>query len=278
MPVEYTCPSPTCKARMALASPPKPGEQIQCPTCGYVFVPPRPATARPATAKPATAKQSAASNTIPLAPPPPPPPPLPPPVATDDFDDSSPYTVVEESEEEKKLAEANKVTFDKVKDKFKRSARGPAMSLLVMPSNLLIAEGGLTFLVGLGAVVTGFWPIVFSDAPPSDEEFVDCLQTILIGIFAAIYGGLICYGAAQMQNLNSYAWGIVAGVLGIAPLLAGIFTLVTLRDPRVLAGFAEIEGSAVGTKDEDEDDENDEDEDEDEDDDDDEDEDDDDDD
>ncbi|MCZ2340189.1 MAG: hypothetical protein LC104_00150 [Bacteroidales bacterium] len=258
MPVEYTCPSPTCKARMALAGPPKPGEPIQCPTCGYVFVPPRPAAAKPAQAKPATAKPAAtkpaaAAPTIPLAPPPPPPPPARSHVE-DDFDDSSPYTVVEESEEEQKLAEANKVTFDKVKDKFKRSARGPAMSLLVMPSNLLIAEGGLTFLVGMGAIVTGFWPIVFSDAPPSDEEFVDCLQTILIGIFAAIYGGLICYGASQMQNLGSYAWGIVAGVLGIAPLLAGIFALVTLRDPRVLAGFAEIEGSAIGAKDEDEED------------------------
>lgn len=254
MPVQYKCPSPTCQARMALDAPPKPGEQIQCPTCGTVFVPPRPA-AKPATARPAVARPAAArpaADTIPLAPPPPPPPPPSrPPV--DDDEDSSPYAITEESEEEQKLAEANRPTFDKVKDKFKRSARGPAMSLLVMPSNLLVAEGGLTFLVGMGAVVVGFWPIVFSDAPPSDEEFVDCLSTILMGIFAAIYGGLICYGASQMQNLSSYAWGIVGGVLGIAPLLAGIFALVTLRDPRVLAGFAEIEGSAVGAKEEDED-------------------------
>ena len=152
--------------------------------------------------------------------------------------------VSEESEEEKRLAEANKPTFDGVKDKFKRSARGPAMSLLVLPSNLLVAEGGLTVIVGIGACVVGFWPIVFNDAPPSDEEFVDHLTSILIGGFWVIYGSLICYGASQMQNLNSYAWGIAGGALGILPLLAGIFALVTLRDPRVLKGFAEIEGSA----------------------------------
>ena len=243
---------------MALSAAPQPGQKLQCPHCQHVFViaARQPATQRPAPttasgpAVPSKAAKApataAAATSAPAAAQPDKKP------VRDEFDDASPYAVVEESEEEKKLAEANKPRFDAVKDRFKKSARGPAMSLLVLPSNLLIAEGGLTFLVGLSAIVIGLWPIVFSDAPPSDEEFVDLLQTILIGLFAVIYGSLICYGASQMQNLNSYAWGIAAGVLGILPLLAGIFALVTLRDPRVLAGFAEIEGSAVGEKDEDE--------------------------
>ena len=270
MAVEYTCPNPNCKARMALDSPPAAGEQIECPTCEKVFTPPRPkaaarpvAAARPAVAKPAAAKPAPAKPAArPAAPPPPAPSKKP---LDDDDDDDSPYMISEESEEEKRLADANKPKFDGVKDKFKRSARGPAMSMLVLPSNLLVAEGGLTVIVGIGACVAGFWPIVFNDAPPSDEEFVDHMTSILVGFFWVMYGAMICYGASQMQNLSSYAWGIAAGVLGILPLLAGIFALVTLRDPRVLKGFAEIEGSAVGVKNEeeepDEDDEDDEDED-----------------
>ena len=50
------------------------------------------------------------------------------------------YGVVKETEEEIKEAEKNKPTFTEVQDKFKKSARGPALCLVVMPSNLLTSR------------------------------------------------------------------------------------------------------------------------------------------
>lgn len=229
MAVEYVCPK--CKSRLAVAEALAPGQQMMCPECEHVFAPP-----------------AAAKKAKPTAPAAEPPPEAPKTHASDD-DDANPYGVVKETEEERKLAEKNKPRFD-VRDKGKKSARGPAMALLVMPSNLMIAQGALTCVVGLGAVVVGLWPIVFADAPPSSEELADFLFTVFCGLFAMAWGGLTCFGAAQMQNLNSYAWGIVGGVIGILPLLAGVFALATLRDPRVIEGFREPEGGVTGDVDE----------------------------
>ena len=202
--------------------------------------------AKPAAARPAAAKPAA-----------------PPPAKVDhEDDDTEAYGVIKESEEELRIAEKNKPKFTDVKDKFKRSLRGPAMALLVMPSNLLIAEGALTGLFGVGSVIVGIWPLVFTDAPPSDEEIAEQLVTIFVGLVAFTWGALICLGASRMQNLDSYAWALAGSVLGIFPLLAGIFAIIALRDPRVIAGFEEIEG-AIDTEGEGEDDEDEEDDDED---------------
>ncbi len=238
--VEYKCPK--CKARLQLAEAIGPGQQMMCPECDHVFAPGAPVAAKGKKPEP---------EPIPMAP-------------VDE--ESSPYGVIKESEEEQKLAKKNKPQFS-VKDKGKRSARGPAMSLLVMPSNLLIGEGAITAVVGLLIFVTGMWPILFSDTALSDEEFADTLFYVFVGIFAMAWGGLICFGAAQMQNLNSYGWGITGAILGCLPLLAGVFALATLRDPRVIEGFREPLGGLSGQEDIDEKkDEDDEDEDEDEDD------------
>jgi hypothetical protein len=228
----------------------EPGQQLRCPVCRTTFTPraevisfkdepvgkPKAAarTARPrAAARPATAAPPATAR----------PPARPVVVDDDDKDDATPYGVVRESEEEQRLANKNKPTFQDPRDKFKRSARGPASALLVLPTNLLVAEGALTSIVGLAVIVIGLWPIVFTDAPPSDEEYAEALTWIFGGLVLFVWGALVCLGASKMQNLESYAWGIVGAVLGIFPLLAGIFALVALRDPRVIAGFEEIEGA-----------------------------------
>lgn len=225
--VEYKCPK--CKARLAVAEAVSAGQQMMCPECDHVFAPgaPLPAKATPAAAAPPP---------VPLLP-------------VDE--ESSPYGVIKESEEEQKLAAKNKPTFV-VKDKGKRSARGPAMSLLVMPTNLLIGEGALTAVVGLLTTVAGAWPLLFAEAAPSEEEIVDQLFYVFCGIFAMAWGALICFGAAQMQNLGSYGWAITGAVIGCLPLLAGVFALATLRDPRVLEGFREPEGGLSGQEDIDE--------------------------
>ncbi len=182
---------------------------------------PKKATAKPVAAKPAAA-----------APPKPP---------VDDDDDVNPYGVIQESEDELKLARKNKPTFGAVRDKFKRSARGPAAALMVMPSTLLLGQGVLTSLIGLAMLIIGLFPLIFNEAPPSDEEVADTMFWILLGIVAFIWGAIVCFGSYQMSTLGSYSWAFVGAVFGLVPLLAGIFSIITLKDPRVIAGYTEPE-------------------------------------
>lgn len=168
----------------------------------------------------------------------------------DDDDDVNPYGVIKESEEELRLAEKNKPVFGDIADKFKKSNRGPAQMLLVLPVNLLIAAGSLSAIIGVLIMIIGVWPLVFTDAPNSDEEIAERLVYIFIGGVLLIWGCLICLGASKMQSLESYAWALAGAVLGI-PMLAGIFALIALRDPRVRAGFEEVEG-AIDEEDEEE--------------------------
>ena len=176
----------------------------------------------------------------------------------DDDEDNNPYGVLKESEEEMRLAEKNKTVFGDVADKFKKSKRGPAPMMLVLPTNLLIASGSLTAILGVMAVIVGVWPLVFTDAPPSDEEIAEQLVIVFVGFVLLIWGSLVCLGASKMMGLESYAWALAGAVMGI-PLLAGIFALVALRDPRVRAGFEEVEGAIDEPDDEDDEDDDDDD-------------------
>lgn len=257
----YECPE--CGAKVKVAAAPEPGKKLKCPECDARFAV-KGAPVKPvAPAKPAAPAARAAKPAAPVAASPPPPPP--PPSYKDD-DDVSPYGVAQESEEEKRLAELNKPKFGDVADKYKKSARGPASALLVLPTNLLIGEGALTGIVGVIAIMVGIWPLVFTDAPPSDEEIAEQLVIIFGGLVGLVWGSLICLGASKMQNLESYAWALAGSVLGILPLLAGVFAIIALRDPRVVAGFEEVEGAVEDGEDEDEEDEDDDEDDDDEDD------------
>src|SRR5262249_53729660 len=144
----------------------------------------------------------------------------------------------------------NKPKFTEVQDKFKKSARGPAMSLLVMPSNLLTLAGLITCVGGLGMFVVGMWPLVFNDAPPGEEELEEAIVLMMLGVCTLFWGAMVCFGASQMQELASYPWSMIGSVMGIAPLLVGIYAIVMLQNPKVKAGFAE---GALIDEDEDED-------------------------
>ena len=89
--------------------------------------------------------------------------------------------------------------------------------------------------------ILGLWPLIFNDAPPSDEEVAETMYYILFGIVAFIWGGIVCYGSYQMSTIGSYPWAFVGAVFGLVPLLAGIFSIITLKDPRVIAGYIEPE-------------------------------------
>jgi predicted Zn finger-like uncharacterized protein len=228
---------PECQAEFKSSKRPPEGKKIRCKQCEHAFVP--------------KVKELAA------APAPKEPPPAP--VEDEEYGQVNPYGVVEDIETEEQKAAKKKVRFDGVDDKKKRSARGPAMSLLVMPANLLIAEGALTFLIGLGTVIWGLWPLIFTEVAPSDDDYTDQLPIILFGVLLAVWGAMICLGASRMQNLESYTWAMTGAVLGILPLLVGVFALIMLRNPKVLAGFMEVEGAmdADDTKENEDDDEDD---------------------
>ena len=264
----YTCPE--CNAKVKSDDPAEAGQEFTCPECDATFVPRAAAmafqddgAAKPAKPKAVKGKLTAAkaAPVQPAAQPAPKP--------HDDLDnDTVAYGVIQESEEEQRLAKKNMPTIGSIRDRFKKSARGPAAALLVIPTNLLLAQGGLLSLFGLSSIIVGAWPLIFTDVPASDEEIAEQMFWVFVGIISAVWGGITCYGAVQMISLGAYGWAVVGAVFGLLPLLAGIFALTTLRDPRVLAGFAEPETGPIQTdaddekkKDEDEEDEDEEDED-----------------
>jgi hypothetical protein len=277
MSLSYTCPNPDCGVTLKSPTRVAVGKSIKCPKCSQPFVP-EPVdkdAAAPATfklvedepkkpAKPAKSAPAAAS-------PPPPPPPAPAVSPSkkqfqdDDDEDADSvrkgYGVISETEAEKEEAEKNKPKFTEVQDKFKKSARGPAMSLLVQPSNILTIAGLVTCAGGLLMFVVGMWPLVFNDAPPGEEELEEAIIYMLLGVMTMFWGAMVCFGASQMQELGSYAWAMVGSVMGIAPFLVGVYCIVMLQNPKVKAGFAEGD---LADEDEDEDKDDDEDDDEDE--------------
>ncbi len=276
MAVTYTCPNPSCGAALKTPNPVPAGRRVKCPKCEEPFIPvpaedEATAAAGPGTFKfaddPADKKKPSAAafnfsgdpkkkaaakagdGAKPASPPPPPPKP-----AVDDEDEDPEsikrgYGVAVETDEERMKAEQAKVKFGQVEDKYKKSAKGPAVGLLVMPANLMTAAGLIAAAAGLMFFVIGIWPLVFNDAPPSDEEVEEAVMTMFMGFLVFGWGCFICFGASQMSELGSYMWAIAGAIMAV-PLLVGIYGVVMLQDPKVKEGFAETEG---GPEDEDED-------------------------
>ena len=252
MSVSYTCPNPACGVTLKTPNPVPPGKAVACPKCKEKFVPvsedaPPPPAAGTFKFADEPAKKPGAPKTSGAKPPPPPPPVAPKSRFAEEDEESDEsvkkgYGVVKETEEEAAEAEKNKPKFTEIADKFKKSARGPAVSLLVTPANLLTAEGLITGVLGLAAIVIGMWPLVFNDAPAGEEETEEAIVTMLLGVMTFGWGMIVCLGASMMQELRSYTWAMAGAVMGILPLLVGIYALLMLQNPRVKAGFEESEG------------------------------------
>ncbi|QDU22680.1 zinc ribbon domain-containing protein [Urbifossiella limnaea] len=267
MAVTYTCPH--CDAAIKTPAAVPAGRRVKCPKCEQGFVPvaadePAP-TAGAGTfnfkdddggkkkkpdaggfkfsddpkKKPARPKDDGAK------PPPPAPASAKPKVDEDDDEDAESikrgYGVAQETDEEKMKAEQAKVKFGEVQDKYKKSAKGPAVGLMVMPANLMTGAGLIAAAAGLVFFVIGMWPLVFSDAPVGDEEFDDSILTMFLGFMVFLWGAFICFGASQMSDLGNYAFATAGAVMAI-PLLVGIYGVVMLQDAKVKEGFAETEG------------------------------------
>lgn len=235
MSVSYTCTNPECGVTLKTPNRVPVGKSVKCPKCGKMFVPePDAATAGAGTLKLVDEPKK-------------PEPPKPKPFVDDDDEDAESvkkgYGVIAESQEEIDRAEKAKPKFAELEDKHKKSARGPAMSLLVMPSNLLTLEGLVTSILGLGIFTWGVFPLVFNDAPPGEEETEEAIIRMTLGVTAFFWGAMICFCASQMQELGSYPWAMVGSVMGIVPFLVGIYGIVMLQNPKVKAGFEEVEGA-----------------------------------
>jgi hypothetical protein len=252
MPVSYTCPNPDCGVTLKTPNPVAAGKSVKCPKCGQPFVPVPQEPTGPSTY--ALANDPVRRPAAPVAPPPPPPPK---PFIDDDEEDAESikrgYAVLKEDEEELKKIAKNKPKFTEVQDKFKKSARGPAQKLLVMPSNLLVFEGLITAVAGLGIFIWGMWPLVFNDAPPGEEETEEAVISMLLGLLVFGWGAAVCFGASQMQELGSYPIAMTGAIMGLVPLLVGVFAIIMLLNPKVKAGFEEVAGAIDEDEDEDKD-------------------------
>ena len=263
MSVSYKCPNAVCGVTLKTPNPVPPGKRVKCPKCEQMFAPvPAEAPAAPSAPAAGTFKfADDGSKKKPASPKAdgskPPPASAYPEKKKSPFDEEEEdaesvkkgYGVLQESQDEIDKAAETKVKFGAVEDKYKKSARGPAVALLVMPSNLLTAEGLLTAFGGIVMFVLGMWPLAFNDAPPGDEETEEAIVMMLLGCMTFLWGGLICFGASQMQELGSYLWAMMGAVMGVLPLLVGIFAIIMLQNPKVKAGFEE---SDAGVQEDDE--------------------------
>ena len=271
MSVSYTCPNPDCRVTLKTPNRVPAGKRVKCPKCGQLFAPEPEEKPAVAAASKGAAEAPAAGGTFKFADDPKKPagpkaegqkkpeeqkkaeePKKEPekkkkPFEEEDEDPESVkrgYGVVKETEQELAEAEKNKPKFGAVQDKFKKSARGPATALLVTPANLLTAEGLITGVGGVVLFVLGMWPLVFNDAPPGDEEVDEAIVTMMLGAMTLGWGAFICFGASQMSDLNSYMWSMAGAVMGILPLLVGIYAVIMLLNPKVKEGFEEGEAGA----------------------------------
>src|SRR5258708_3325721 len=125
---QYPCPK--CKAVLKRDQPLPPGKKLRCPKCANVFAPG------------GVADKADKSEE----------------------DDPNPYAVIQEKEEDEAMkAEKERAAQGLVKDRYKKSKRGPALKEVVRPSNFLLASGVINCTAAIVLFVIGIFPLVFRD-------------------------------------------------------------------------------------------------------------------
>ncbi len=199
MPV-YPCPE--CGAQLRPANAIPAGKKLRCPKCETVFAP---AGKAPAKAVPAAE-----------------------PVA-----DAEQYGLIQEQ-----APAANQETarnaFDPIKDRFKLSARGPALVLVVKPSTVLLATGCLICVMAIAGGLFAAWPMIFKIelvqpkakgvhyGPQTNErkfqeltpeEYRDDWLLIGASVFQFAWGAVVCAGASKMHTLDNYPLSMIGSVM-----------------------------------------------------------------
>ncbi len=254
----YRCPE--CKTILKKEPAIPPGKKIKCPKCDKVFVaiPVEVEDSEPVKAKSADAGDD--FDTIKLAPL------ADSPQATASKEKAQRVLDDEENEgggmyltkEEKEEKPNEDINYGSLRDKFKKSKKGPAMALTVRPSNALTFWGFLMAALGVGAVLVAFWPYIYSEKTLSKSEQTTQILIGATGFINILVGALVCWGASKLQNLESYPLAWAACVMGLP---VGIWGIMVLSNPDVKAGFLEVEDPDGEYENEDDEDEDDEDED-----------------
>lgn len=254
---KYQCPE--CEAVLRRADAIPAGKKIRCPKCEAVF--PAKAMAEGDEDAKAASKEPAAGYALAGAPTKP----AKPPVDDDDEENSNPYGVIKEDPNEVRP----EIHLGSLRDRFAKSAIGPASFRTVIPSNWLLRLGLISCIVAVATFIVGVWPIIFCEANPL-RPFIRPRVTIMIGATIQFsFGAIMCIGASRMHDLTSYPWAIVGslmailiyvpkaimnamemikiyGPLAMVPIVllgslscTGLWCIITLCNAEVRAGFRE---------------------------------------
>jgi hypothetical protein len=260
MPI-YTCPE--CGAKLKKNKELEPGKKLRCSECEVIF------------AIPGEKKK-----------------PAPAPIVFEDEDGPAQYGVITDPADEA-AEKVRKAAFDPTKERFEKSKRGPALELVVRPSNVLLFCGVLTCLMALGGAFASSFQLIFKvqevqeqkglytkpgDSKVRYKELTDEQRSmrywgIAGSVLFFLWGTVVCGGASKMHELEKY-WlamtGSIMALLGplvplgiwlylegtsegepdmafVGPAIlcfasglpASIWSISTLRNEKVLAGYAE---------------------------------------
>jgi hypothetical protein len=280
---------PECGATLKSGNPMPAGKKVKCPKCGTGFtVPadgdgPAPAKAEKEAIRSKPAKAAPAAKKAAPAPPPPP---------KDEDEEGSTYKFIDEPEPERDEDDDEKPDLTFGLDTSVKDIRGPARAKLVRPSNWLMLAAAITCFLELISICWAVFPLIFSsewvnnaevlgkmagkedealpvierkDLSKADLAKVEAAESEFLishlgymagSIVGLLINGLVVFGAVKMQNLESYAWGITASIVGMLfsnfcclplGLIFGIWCLVTLLDKQVKEAF-KIEAEDVRTR------------------------------
>jgi len=204
---KYQCPE--CEAVLKRDSAIEPGKKIKCPKCETIFkaTPMRDGDEDEEEEKGAKKKKKAKAESK---------------KATDDDEEGGSYGFVKEAEETEEEKEKKGVHYGSLRDKFAKSKRGPAMSMLVTPSNIIMGEGIVICLGSLAGFIFAIWPFIFSqDSLPRDRRN----EQILIAagsVGGFLLGAFICYIASCMNELRYYQLVWAGVIIATLPLIAAL--------------------------------------------------------
>jgi hypothetical protein len=202
------------------------GKKLRCPECGNVFAPA------------AKVKQPAAKKTEPKAPAP----------ASPEQD----IFTFQATDYDADADSAREDVFSPIKDRFARSARGPALIHVVRPSDWLLRTGAMICIAAITGILWAIWPLIFKiqEVQPEDktkgfrpgtyanetrkykeltpEEFNQ--RFVYLGCFIGqfLWGSVVCLGASRMHTLDSYPLAVVGSIMAIVGpgVPAGIVLLI----------------------------------------------------
>ena len=208
MPI-YECPE--CGTELKVKTDLAPGKKIRCPECEEVFA--------PVSAK----KAGKAAKAEPAGP-----------AVNNAAVEAGGYGVIKEVEDDKKKDDA---AFQPLRERFARSARGPALVQVVKPSTILLAAGVLTCVFSVTGGLWATWPMIFKveEVQPEDKmakwkppvnqgrRFKELSEDdrrerfIYLGgfVFQFLWGMAVCAGASNMHSLNAYPLAMTGAIMSV---------------------------------------------------------------